>query len=696
MQDHVTSHPCSRAEASPLSALRQLSSRCRLRLAASLLVILCLTLLSTISPILPTLADPVTYQYIGCYRDEMASPSVRDLQGQLLLDEFHNSPAWCAAQCADPRRGGGKGFKYFGLQYGSECWCGNSYGRHGKAESEEKCQLTPCSGDRNQKCGGELANAVYEITSAPQPPPPKPADGRPLLALVMIVKDEAHTLPATLLAVKPFIDVYYILDTGSTDGTPDAIRRTFGEDVAGEVWEEPFIDYGTSRNRALEIAATSKTLGGPPIFSLMLSADETLWNGAALRTFCQQHRSATGPHEEAYYVQMDVGWRFDSSRLSRSEKGWRYVGRVHEYLAAPKDARPRGSIRHRVPETFIKFRVTDPERRGKREYIILKILQEEVTKNPKDTRSSFYLARTYNVIGNHSAALDEFRRRVSLGGWKEEVYESLYAIAWQLDALKRDWGEVQQAFFDAHIHSPERAEPLYAVANHHLKRNAHTLAYMVASFAATLPYPIHAALWVQADVYNWQCHWIVAQSAWHLGKWTEGARAILAIEKKKPLLDAKMKDIKQKYMNQLGATMMKNLQCEVDPDPTRCAGTEVAAVAGLSTTTTGSGNASPTSQQPPTTVYPRIVDHTTSTSPAASSHSSFLYTLLFLLVVSNCLLLFLLRRRSKSRIHSHAHPHSHSHSHSQHHASTSAYKPLPRTVASTLEGLGLTNSEKQV
>lgn len=41
----------------------------------------------------------------------------------------------------------------------------------------------------------------------------------------MIVKDEAHTLSRTLLAVKPFIDRYYILDTGSTDGTPEVIKR---------------------------------------------------------------------------------------------------------------------------------------------------------------------------------------------------------------------------------------------------------------------------------------------------------------------------------------------------------------------------------------------------------------------------------------------------------------------------------------
>jgi len=50
-------------------------------------------------------------------------------------------------------------------------------------------------------------------------------------------------------------------------------------------------------------------------------------------------------------VQMDVGWRFDSVRISRTDARWRYVGRVHEYLS-PTDNSPREHTR--VPETLIK------------------------------------------------------------------------------------------------------------------------------------------------------------------------------------------------------------------------------------------------------------------------------------------------------------------------------------------------------
>lgn len=270
---------------------------------------------------------------------------------------------------------------------------------------------------------------------------------------------------------------------------------------------------------------------------------------------------------------MDVGWRFDSARLSRTEKGWRYVGRVHEYLSGPKG---RGAPSQRVPSTYIKFKVTDQSRRAEQEYTILRILQEETAEKPFDTRSSFYLARTYNVVGNHSAALAEFQRRVSLGGWKEEIYESLYAIAWQKDALKAPWHEVQQAFLDAHAHSSERAEPLYAIASHYHREHNAPLAYLFASHASTLAYPTHASLWVQADVYAWQCWFIIGMSGLDIGRGREGAAALTRALAKRPN-DSAMQQQMALYRKMLGAATVDAIACEVDS--ARCSTPEAAAAA---------------------------------------------------------------------------------------------------------------------
>ena len=47
-----------------------------------------------------------------------------------------------------------------------------------------------------------------------------------LIGYYMLVQDEAHTLARTLLPLKALLDTWYILDTGSTDNTPEVIERT--------------------------------------------------------------------------------------------------------------------------------------------------------------------------------------------------------------------------------------------------------------------------------------------------------------------------------------------------------------------------------------------------------------------------------------------------------------------------------------
>lgn len=52
------------------------------------------------------------------------------------------------------------GYRYAGLQYEKECFCGNSgYNSYGSGEG---CNLR-CRGNSEQICGGELHNSVYQI-----------------------------------------------------------------------------------------------------------------------------------------------------------------------------------------------------------------------------------------------------------------------------------------------------------------------------------------------------------------------------------------------------------------------------------------------------------------------------------------------------------------------------------------------------
>lgn len=84
------------------------------------------------------------------------------------------------------------------------------------------------------------------------------------LSLCMIVKNEEAALPSCLSSVKDVVDEMVVLDTGSTDGTPE-IAREFGARVYHFEWCN---DFSAARNESL------KYVRGDWI--LVLDADEML------------------------------------------------------------------------------------------------------------------------------------------------------------------------------------------------------------------------------------------------------------------------------------------------------------------------------------------------------------------------------------------------------------------------------------
>jgi len=108
-----------------------------------LLVVACLSLVQS--------CEVITY--IGCYADAPA----RDLGTLLWSGISGNTVESCVAACYND------GFPYAGLQDGSQCFCGYSYGSHGVSGS---CYDT-CSGNSAEVCGGPYANSVYSTGIPP-------------------------------------------------------------------------------------------------------------------------------------------------------------------------------------------------------------------------------------------------------------------------------------------------------------------------------------------------------------------------------------------------------------------------------------------------------------------------------------------------------------------------------------------------
>ena len=89
------------------------------------------------------------------------------------------------------------------------------------------------------------------------------------LAWHAIVRNEAAVLPRCIASLMPHVDCAVVVDTGSTDKTPELIREMFA--AAGkpvEIHSAPFVNFAQARNDALAIARAS-----PLAFEWLLLSD---------------------------------------------------------------------------------------------------------------------------------------------------------------------------------------------------------------------------------------------------------------------------------------------------------------------------------------------------------------------------------------------------------------------------------------
>lgn len=313
----------------------------------------------------------------------------------------------------------------------------------------------------------------------------------------MIVKDEASTIEATLLSALPHCRSWLVLDTGSTDGTQEIVRRVAdGLGVPGVLVEEPFCDFATTRNRALQLAEEQAP------FVLMLSGGETLHDASDLAAFLEAEADAA---DGAYYLRVALGATdYDSARITRSASSYRYVGVTHEMLLPGSRG---GSLpERRAPGKVVHSKVfAPPERQASRWREDLRLLKAEAERNPGDPRTAFYLAQTHECLGEVREAVAEYGRRVALGGWREEAWEARLRRARLLlrHAAGGESRHAEDELLAAYEEAPERAEPLFELGLGEYRRGRPEAALVYLRTAAAIPYPEQAHLFVDRDVYSW-------------------------------------------------------------------------------------------------------------------------------------------------------------------------------------------------
>jgi glycosyltransferase involved in cell wall biosynthesis len=299
----------------------------------------------------------------------------------------------------------------------------------------------------------------------------------------MIVKDESAIIERCLSSLLPMIDHYVVCDTGSTDDTPEKITDFFTRHgIPGELRRIPFVDFGTARNRALELCRRS-----PGDFSYILLAD------ADMELVLEDPGLKARLAAPAYRVRQSNRVSYDNIRLVRRDLEARYVGVTHEYLDI-------GSPAEKLKGMWFRDHACGSSRVVKFERDIA-LLVAGLRSEPENPRYMFYLAQSYKDSGRFAEAADWYARRIKAGGWSEEVWFSRFMLALCHLALGQE-AEFIRECLAAYEARPSRAEPLYALAKHYRETKANEACLMLCEAGERIPYPSQDTLFIDDYVYR--------------------------------------------------------------------------------------------------------------------------------------------------------------------------------------------------
>jgi glycosyltransferase involved in cell wall biosynthesis len=248
------------------------------------------------------------------------------------------------------------------------------------------------------------------------------------LSLCVIAKNEERNLPKCLDSVRDLTSEMILVDTGSTDDTPD-IASSYGAKVIP--FDFTLVDFAAARNHAITHARAP--------WILMLDADEVLAPGSAGKI----EKLITQGENAGYFLERHNHSSESETpvtdyvvRLFPNRPDYRYRGRVHETIDGSILA--SGGRLHKTEIRIDHNFSSDREARRRKNHWYIEILKEEIAADPSDDSRLDFLAAEYHQLGMFDEAIDVAERIVQARQTdpRAHYFLGVYHLVYKADLVK--------------------------------------------------------------------------------------------------------------------------------------------------------------------------------------------------------------------------------------------------------------------
>ena len=321
--------------------------------------------------------------------------------------------------------------------------------------------------------------------------------GKAPVSVCFIVRNDEGSglLEECFQSVRPHVEEIVVVDTGSSDGTPEIAKRyadvfeVFTE--CNDPETDAIADFAKARNRSFDLATQRWVMwmdsddvlaGGEHLARLIAGADANLarlhdeeLRAPALTPEQRAELARLGPKDFCYLFPYEYVYAPNGKcvclhyreRLVSRRSAMRWVNPVHEVMIPTEPGSGRLQLAP-VDDVVFKHqrqRSKKPQLPGRNLRILSKLVEQD---GCEDARQFYYLGLEYANAGNTEKAVVWLMKYVGVSGWKDEKTMAALKLAeifsghgqheeskvWAFRAIETcpTWGEGHFALARAHYH----------------------------------------------------------------------------------------------------------------------------------------------------------------------------------------------------------------------------------------------------